>query len=134
MKQEKYVINPIRVSSDIYTWKNRNAQKMARFLTTFGVGRLKMISFDNMEYIDCYHWFPHYDTVYTAVTIYNRLTKLIQRTPDAPNYYLLYRSEFYKANKRYFKDRPMVNGLFKTTEEEFNEHLRKVESEDYRNE
>lgn len=135
MKQEKekYVINPISVSKNIYTWKNKNAKKMAYFLTTFGARCPKVLHFQNEEYTAWYDWFPYTDTVYTAVTIYNRLTKLIQSTPDAPDYYLHNRTAFYKANKQYFKDRPMVDGLFQTTQEEFDEHLRKVEGEDYGN-
>lgn len=136
MKQEKekYVINPIPVSKNIYTWKNKNAKKMAYFLTTFGARCPKVLHFQNEEYIAWYDWFPYNDTVYTAVTIYNRLTKLIRSTPDAPDYYLHYRTAFYNANKQYFKDRPIVDGLFETTQEEFDEHLRKVEGEDYGNE
>lgn len=125
MKQEKekFLLNPIKVSKNLYTWKNKNAKKLAKLFTDMGIRRPHMLLHGKQEYLGWYYWFPRNNTVWWLVTMYNRLTALIKETPDAPDYYLHYRTELYKANKRHFEDRKYLSsGYYATTEEEFKVH------------
>ena len=137
MKQEKekYVINLIKVSKNLYTWKNKNSKKLAKLFTEMGARCPHMLSYGKQTYLGWYDWFPFNDTVWWLVTMYNRLTALIKETPDAPDYYLHYRTELYKANKQHFKGRKYLSsGYYATTNEEFEAHNKYCKEQDYGNE